>query len=115
NALSLSSILVTSVYGFDESKSNVGPVLAYTGAGVGVVAFTLVASGLSLQHSALGEVGADPGRGLFAAGTTLGVFGLLSVGASYVFALAPGILGSDGANTSRTVAFATSIAGTALM
>jgi hypothetical protein len=37
-----------------------------------------------MQHSAAGNLGRDPGRGLFGTGTTLGVLGLASLGTAIV-------------------------------
>lgn len=59
-----------------------GDILAYGGSGLWALGFCLEAGGLGLQHSAAGRLGLDPGRGLFAGGTTLGVLGLASAGVS---------------------------------
>ena len=45
----------------------------------------LSASGLGYQHHLLYELGGDVSRGVFAGGTTIGLMGFLSVGASYFF------------------------------
>jgi hypothetical protein len=61
------------------------PLLAYLGSSVSAFGFVLSAAGLGYQHHLLYEVHADPGRGLFAGGTVLGVLGFTAVGASYFF------------------------------
>jgi hypothetical protein len=63
------------------------PLLAYIGSSTSALGFIFSASGLGYQHSLLRELDIDPGRGLFAAGTTLGLVGFLGVGAGYFFGL----------------------------
>jgi hypothetical protein len=65
--------------------TDAAPLLAYIGSSVSALGFVVSAAGLGLQHQVLGELNADPGRGVFAAGTTIGVLGFMGVGASYVF------------------------------
>jgi hypothetical protein len=63
------------------------PVLAYAGSTVSAFGWILEAGALGWEHMILREQGADPGRGVFNAGTTLGVLGFASVGLSYFFGL----------------------------
>jgi len=65
--------------------TDTAPLLAYMGSSASALGFVLAASGLGYQHHLLYEVGADPGRGVFAGGTTLGLLGFASVGLSYFF------------------------------
>jgi hypothetical protein len=65
--------------------TDAAPMLAYLGSSFSALGFVLSASGLGYQHSLLREVNADPGRGVFAGGTVLGVLGFTAVGASYFF------------------------------
>ena len=69
------------------SPTDPGPVLAYVGSTASAVGFVLSASALGYQHHLLDRLGVDPGRGRFAAGTTIGVVGFTAVGASYLFGL----------------------------
>lgn len=61
------------------------PLLAYIGSSTSALGFVFTASGLGYQHHLLDELDADVGRGYFHAGTTLGLLGFFSVGASYFF------------------------------
>jgi len=70
-----------------SSPTDAAPMLAYLGSSLSAVGFVFSAAGLGWQHHLLAEVNADPGRGLFTAGTVLGVLGFTSVGASYFFGL----------------------------
>jgi hypothetical protein len=109
--LALSSILVTSFSGPPKSNTDVAPILAYMGSTASVVGFFFGAGGLSVQHGVLEDMQLDPGRGMFVGGTVLGVFGVLSVGASYFFAFTHFL----GQQDEVTAAIATSIIGTVLM
>jgi hypothetical protein len=109
SGLTLSSIIVTSVVGLDSTERPVGPALACAGSSATGLGVILSATGLGLQHSALAQVGADPGRGLYAAGTLFGILGLLCVGTSYFFGL------TDDVENTRAVSFGVSIAGSALL
>jgi hypothetical protein len=117
--LSMASIIYIAVTNYPPSAANLlaparptdaGPALAYAGASASAVGFALNAAGLGWEHRLLGEVGADPGRGLFGAGTALGVLGFATVGASYFFGLTDYLNPHD-----QSVAIlATSLSGTAL-
>jgi hypothetical protein len=63
------------------------PLLGYLGASSSALAFILSASGLGYQHHLLAELGADPGRGVFYAGTAFGLLGFVAVGTSYFIGL----------------------------
>ncbi|MCS6912993.1 MAG: hypothetical protein RMK29_18385 [Myxococcales bacterium] len=67
-----------------------GSILAMSGSGAHALSFVLSATGLGLQHNAMEALGAPVGRGLFAAGTALGVAGLLSIGTAYFFGATSG-------------------------
>jgi hypothetical protein len=90
--------------------SDVGPALAYAGASASAAGFVLNASGLGYEHHVLNLLGADPGRGMFGAGTALGLVGFASVGASYFFGLTDYLNPHD----QGIAILATSLAGTAL-
>lgn len=111
SGLSLASIFVTSVYGFDQSAKNteIGPDLAYAGSAATGAGFLFSATGLGLQHSALGLVGADPGRGLYGTGTAFGILGLAGLGASYFFGL------TNYVNNSNVIGFGASIGSAVLL
>lgn len=113
SGLTLASIIVTAVYGFDQntdpSKTIIGPSLAYAGSGATGAGFFFSATGLGLEHSALRSVGQDPGRGLYGVGTLLGILGIGGIGASYFFSL------TNYVDNSTTVAFGTSIAASVLL
>lgn len=113
SGLTLASIIVTAVYGFDQntdpSKTIIGPSLAYAGSGATGAGFFFSATGLGLEHSALRSVGQDPGRGLYGVGTLLGILGIGGIGASYFFSL------TNYVDQSTTVAFGTSIAASVLL
>jgi hypothetical protein len=96
-ALSLSSVIYVAVTNYPPSPgdllspqakpSDPGPILAYVGSSASAAGFVLSASGLGLEHHILDQLGADPGRGRFAVGTSFGVLGFISVGAGYFFGL----------------------------
>lgn len=113
SGLTLASIVVTAVYGFDKttdpSKTIIGPSLAYAGSGATGAGFFFSATGLGLEHSALASIGQDPGRGLYGVGTLLGILGIGGIGASYFFSL------TNYVDNSTTVAFGTSIAASVLL
>lgn len=113
SGLTLASIVVTSVYGLgdsaDPSKVLIGPSLAYAGSAATGAGFIFGATGLGLQHSALATIGQDPGRGIYAVGTLLGILGLGGIGASYFFGL------TNYVDNSTTIAFGTSIAASVLL
>jgi hypothetical protein len=67
------------------SPTDPAPLLAYLGSSMSAFGFIFSTAGLAWQHHLLDEVGADPGRGVFAGGTSLGLLGFLSVGTSYFF------------------------------
>jgi hypothetical protein len=92
------------------SPTDVGPVLAYTGASLSSVSFILSAAGLGAQHSVLRDLGIDTDRGRFGAGTALGVIGTLSTGLSYFF----GFTGYLNPHDQAIAILTTSISGTAL-
>jgi hypothetical protein len=118
--LSLSSAIYVAVKDYPPSAndvlapsakpSDVGPVLAYTGASISAVSFLLTAGGLGAEHAVLSHLGIDTGRGYFAAATTLGVFGLLSTGTSYFF----GFTNYLNSHDQSVAILTTSITGTAL-
>jgi hypothetical protein len=62
-------------------------LLAYMGSSASALGFVFSASGLGYQHAILKELGNDPGRSVFHAGTAFGVLGFASVGAGYFFGL----------------------------
>jgi hypothetical protein len=62
-------------------------LLAYMGSSASALGFVFSASGLGYQHAILKELGNDPGRDVFHAGTAFGVLGFASVGAGYFFGL----------------------------
>lgn len=66
----------------DPTAQTVGVAFSYAGAGVDALGFGLTASGYGVLHSAAQRLGRDPGRGLFAAGTTVGALAFASLGAS---------------------------------
>jgi hypothetical protein len=113
NGLSLTSIILTSVYGLDQSEdtltSRLGPGMAYAGAAANGAAFIMSATGIGLQHSALQLIGQDTGRGLYASGTALGVLGLCGIGTSYFFRF------SNYVDNSSSVAFGASITAAVLL
>jgi len=92
------------------APSDTGPVLAYVGASTSAVGFVLQANGLGWQHRVLDRLGVDPGRGMFAVGTTIGLLGFTSVGASYFFGLTSHLDPHD----QQVAVLATSIGGAAL-
>ena len=113
SGLTVASIIVTAVYGLDSSSGQstaiIGPSLAYAGSGATGVGFVFSATGLGLQHNALGLVGRDPGRGIYAAGTVFGILGLCGIGTSYFFGL------TNVVDHSTEIAFGTSIAASAFL
>lgn len=90
--------------------SDVGPALAYAGASASAAGFILNAAGLGYEHHVLDLLGADPGRGMFSVGTTLGIMGFAGVGASYFF----GLTNYLNAHDQGIAILATSLSGTAL-
>jgi hypothetical protein len=90
--------------------SDTGPALAYAGASVSAAGFALSAGGLGWQHKILGDLGADRGRGLYVGGTTVGVLGLVAVGAGYFFGLTDYLNAHD----QSIAVLTTSLVGTAL-
>jgi hypothetical protein len=100
-ALSLSSIILVAVTDYPcnsidpnancsngkppPTPTDPAPLLAYMGSSVSALGFVLTAAGLGYQHALLHEMSADIGRGVFGAGTTIGVMGFASVGLSYMF------------------------------
>jgi hypothetical protein len=52
-----------------------------------VIGFGLSAGGLGWQHHILGELGADPGRGVYLGGTVLGILGTLATASGYFIGL----------------------------
>ena len=113
SGLTLASIIVTAVYGLDQSAGQntalIGPGLAYGGSGATGAGFILAATGLGMQHNALALIGQDPGRGMYATGTVFGILGLCGIGTSYFFGLTHYV------DNSTAIAFGTSIAATALL
>lgn len=70
--------------GSTASLSDPGPALALAGTVGNITGTTFLFGGLALQHSALGMIGKDSGRGRFIAGVIFGLLGLAAVGAGYV-------------------------------
>lgn len=83
--LSLSGLVVIGIYKPTTDTGQIGVSLLAGGAAATGAGVILSATGLGLQHSALASIGEDPGRGLYAAGTVVGVLGLLSVGVGQFF------------------------------
>jgi hypothetical protein len=108
SGLHVSSIIVTSIYGFGPGPGQYGPGLAYGGSLVNAVGFVLGAAGLWKEHSALAMIGADPGRRLYVAGTVLGALGIAVVGTSSYFAF-------SNYNNGPEIAFGTAIAAAVLL
>lgn len=71
----------------NPQPTDTAPMLGYFGASTSALGFILSASGLGYQHHLLAKVDADPGRGIFAAGTTFGLLGFVAVGVSYFIGL----------------------------
>jgi hypothetical protein len=117
--LSLSSTIYVLATGYPPSASDfvhpakpsdTAPVLAFVGSGVSALGFTMSAGGLGWEHRILGELGADPGRGMFVGGTVVGVLGVLAIGVSYFLAFTDYLNPRD-----QTIAgIATSLGGAAL-
>jgi hypothetical protein len=109
SGLSLSSIILTSAYGLGPGPGGLyGPPLAYAGSSATAAGFILSAAGLGVEHSALAMIGADPGRGLYGAGTAFGILGLLAAGTSYYFAF-------SNYNNGPEIAFGTAISAAVLL
>jgi hypothetical protein len=70
-----------------SKPTDAATLLAYMGSSASALGFVFSASGLGYQHAILKELGNDPGRNIFHAGTAFGVFGFASVGAGYFFGL----------------------------
>lgn len=104
--LTLSSVIVAGVTGYPcnevvsqistrspcppgepASPTDAAPLLGYMGSTASALGFIFSAAGLGVQHSALRQLGADPGRGLLSGGAALGLIGFAAVGASYFFGL----------------------------
>lgn len=111
-ALTLSSVLIVAITGYpcdpndpvhalnpNDACNKMGtnykppkptdpvPLLGYIGASTSALGFIFSASGLGYQHRLLDEMSLDPGRGVFAAGTTFGLVGFAGIGAGYFFGL----------------------------
>jgi hypothetical protein len=118
--LSLSSAIYVAVKDYPPSANDVlaptakptdvGPMLAYTGASLSTASFILTASGLGAEHALLRDLGIDTDRARFGAATTLGVFGTVSTGLSYFF----GGTGYLNPHDQSVAILTTSITGTAL-
>ena len=93
----------------DQITGRIGPGLAYAGASSTGAGFVMVATGLGLQHSALARAHQDPGRGMYAAGTTLGILGLCGIGTSYFFGL------TQSGEDAHVIAFGAAIAAGTLL
>jgi hypothetical protein len=63
--------------------SDPGQVMSFVASGSSAFAFALAAGGLAWRHRILRKLDADPGRGLFAGGTAVGLIGLVAVASSY--------------------------------
>lgn len=107
--LTLASIGVAFAYGTSGEHGGISRGLAYAGSASSGVAVIFGAIGLGMQHSALARVGHDTGRGLYAAGTFLGILGLGAMGASYYIDIAKPV------ENPEKVAFAVSVAASALL
>jgi hypothetical protein len=92
------------------APSDPGPVLAYAGSTTSAAGFIFTAAALGYEHRILDRVGVDPGRGLFATGTVIGMLGFTAVGASYFF----GLTNYLDAHDQQVAVLATSIGGAAL-
>jgi hypothetical protein len=90
--------------------TDAAPLLGYMGSTASALGFVLSAAGLGYQHHLLHELEADPGRAMFAAGTTFGVMGFATVGASYFF----GFTNYLNPHDQGLAILATTITGTAL-
>jgi hypothetical protein len=90
--------------------SDIGPALAYAGSSASAASFVLSAAGIGYQHRLLDQLGADPGRGRFAAGTTFGLVGFVSIGTGYFFGFTSYLNPHD----QEVAILATSIGGAAL-
>lgn len=66
------------------SPGDPAQVMSWVSSGSSAFAFGLAAGGLAWRHNILRKLGADPGRGLFIAGTVVGLVGIASIVASYV-------------------------------
>jgi hypothetical protein len=85
-------------------------VISLVASTMSAVGFGLAAGSLSWRHHILEELDADTGRGLFVAGTVIGLVGLVGVGASYFFGFTDYLNPHD-----RTVAvIVTSLGGAAI-
>jgi len=85
-------------------------VISLVASTMSAVGFSLAAGSLSWRHHILDALDADTGRGLFVAGTVIGLGGLVGVGASYFFGLTDYLNPHD-----RTIAvIATSLGGATL-
>jgi hypothetical protein len=78
-----------SVSDFSQPKpSDPAQALSFVSSGSSAFAFALAAGGLGWRHHILQKLDADPGRGLFIAGTVVGLVGIASIIASYVVGFA---------------------------
>jgi hypothetical protein len=64
--------------------SDPAQALSYVSSGSSAFAFGLAAGGLAWRHAILRKLDADPGRGLFIAGTVVGLVGIASIVTSYI-------------------------------
>lgn len=107
--LTLASIGVAFAYGTSGEHGDISRGLAYAGSASSGVAVIFGAIGLGMQHSALARVGHDTGRGLYGAGTFLGILGLGAMGASYYIDIAKPV------ENPEKVAFAVSVVASTLL
>jgi hypothetical protein len=78
-----------SVSDFSQPKpSDPAQALSFVSSGSSAFAFALAAGGLGWRHHILQKLDADPGRGLFIAGTVVGLVGIASIITSYVVGFA---------------------------
>lgn len=76
--------IIVAAGGSTASLSDPGPAMSLAGTVGNITGTTLLISGLAAQHSALGLIGKDSGRGKFIAGVVFGALGLASVGTGYI-------------------------------
>lgn len=116
SGLTLSSWIAEIVIDKDKDPRPIALGLGYAGAGAAGLGVILSATGLGLQHSALAQVGADPGRGLYATGTVFGVLGLAALGTSYFVGATSYVYGKPGEEHERNaVLFGTTVASAVLL
>jgi hypothetical protein len=68
--------------------SDPAQLLSYVSSSSSAFGFALAAGGLGLRHHILRKLDADPGRGLFVAGTVVGLVGVASIITSYIVGFA---------------------------